>query len=100
MGMLEGQIQFVIGVDTHTAAVCDPTGAVLVHATVTTSTAGHRQLLGWAQRHASGARMWAGGAGPRAPGPAARPWRARGAAGAAGHPPLYSGRPHQGHQPA
>ena len=33
MGMLEGQVQFVIGVDTHrdshTAAVCDPTGAVL-----------------------------------------------------------------------
>jgi transposase len=63
MGMLEGQIQFVIGVDTHrdthTAAVCDPTEAVLVHATVATSTAGHRQLLGWPQRHASGARVWA-----------------------------------------
>jgi transposase len=63
MGMLEGQIQFVIGVDTHrdthTAAVCDPAGAVLVHATVATSTAGHRQLLGWAQRHAWGARVWA-----------------------------------------
>jgi transposase len=63
MGMLEGQVQFVIGVDTHrdthTAAVWDPTGAVLVHATVATGTAGHRQLLGWAQRHASGRRMWA-----------------------------------------
>jgi transposase len=58
MGMLEGQVQFVIGVDTHrdthTAAVCDPTGAVLTHATVATTTAGHRQLLGWAQQQASG----------------------------------------------
>ena len=128
MGMLEGQVEFVIGVDTHrdthTAAVCDPTGAVLVHATVATTTAGHRQLLGLAQRQASGRRVWAvegtgsfgagltsllvdhgerggrggsaqaasptqrrqercagrdpgrpGGAGPRASGPAARPWR-------------------------
>lgn len=63
MGMLEGQVQFVIGVDTHrdthTAAVCDPAGAALTHATVATSTAGHRQLLGWAKRQASGARVWA-----------------------------------------
>ena len=38
--MREGQVQFVIGVDTHrdthTAAVCDPTGAVLTPATVAT----------------------------------------------------------------
>ena len=58
MGMLEGQVQFVIGVDTHrdthTAAVCDPTGAVRVHATVPTTSVGHRQLLGLAQRQASG----------------------------------------------
>ena len=44
MGMLEGQVEFVIGVDTHrdthTAAVCDPTGALLVHATVATTTVG------------------------------------------------------------
>jgi hypothetical protein len=63
MGMLEGQVQFVIGVDTHrdthTAAVCDPTGAVLVHATVPTTIPGHRQLLGWAQRQASGPRVGA-----------------------------------------
>ena len=63
MGMLEGQVQFVIGVDTHrdshTAAVCDPTGAVVVDATVASTTAGHRQLLGWAQRQASGSRVWA-----------------------------------------
>jgi transposase len=63
MGMLEGQVQFVIGVDTHrdthTAAVCDPAGAVLVDATVATTTAGHRQLLGWVQRQASGSRVWA-----------------------------------------
>ena len=58
MGMLEGQVEFVIGVDTHrdshTAAVCDPTGAVVVDATVASTTAGHRQLLGLAQRQASG----------------------------------------------
>jgi transposase len=63
MGMLEGQVQFVIGVDTHrdthTAAVCDPTGAVLTHATVATTTPGHRQLLGWAQRQAPGPKVWA-----------------------------------------
>ena len=63
MGMLEGQVQFVIGVDTHrdthTAAVTDSTGAVLVHATVATTSAGHRQLLGVAQQHASGPRVWA-----------------------------------------
>jgi len=63
MGMLEGQVEFVIGVDTHrdthTAAVCDPAGALLVHATVPTTTVGHRQLLGLAQRHASGRRVWA-----------------------------------------
>jgi transposase len=63
MGMLEGQVQFVIGVDTHrdthTAAVCDPTGAVLAHLTMATTSAGHRQLLGWVQRQAPGSRVWA-----------------------------------------
>lgn len=63
MGMQEGQVEFVIGVDTHrdthTAAVCDPAGALLVQITVATTTVGHRQLLGLAQRHASGRRMWA-----------------------------------------
>jgi transposase len=64
MGMLEGQVQFVIGVDTHrdtdTAAVCDPTGAVLTHATVATTTAGHRQLLSWlsGRRRAPGCGRW------------------------------------------
>jgi transposase len=63
MGMLEGQVEFVIGVDTHrdthTAAVCDPTGAVLVHTTVASTTAGLRQLLRLAQRQAPGRRVWA-----------------------------------------
>jgi transposase len=45
--------------DTHTAAVCDPTGAVLTHATVATTTAGHRRLLSWALRQAPGRRVWA-----------------------------------------
>jgi transposase len=63
MGMLEGQVEFVIGVDTHrdshTAVVCDLTGAVMVDATVASTTAGHRQLLGVAQRQAPGRRVWA-----------------------------------------
>jgi transposase len=63
MGMLGGQVEFVIGVDTHrdshTAAVCDPTGAVLLHATVATTTTGHRQLLRLARRQAPGRRVWA-----------------------------------------
>ena len=32
---------------------------VITHATVATTTAGHRQLLSWAQRQASGPRVWA-----------------------------------------
>jgi hypothetical protein len=44
--------------DPHTAAVGDPAGVVLVQVTVATTTIGHRQLLGWAQRHASG--PWVG----------------------------------------
>jgi transposase len=63
MGMLEGQAEFVIGVDTHrdthTGAVCDPAGAVLAHATVPTTTGGHRELLVLADRLASGRRVWA-----------------------------------------
>ena len=63
MGMLEGQVQFVIGVDTHrdthTAAVCGPTGAVLAQLTVASTTVGQRQLLGLAQRQAPGRRVWA-----------------------------------------
>src|SRR4029453_9521283 len=63
MGMLEGQVQSAIGVDPHRdphpAAVCAPTGAVLAHLTMATTSAGHRQLLGWVQRQAPGSRVWA-----------------------------------------
>ena len=64
MGMLEGQVQFVIGVDTHrdthTAAITDAAGAVLMDATVATTTAGHRQLLGWPSgtRRDTGCGRW------------------------------------------
>ena len=42
--MLEGQVQFVIGVDTHcdthTAVLCGPIGAVLAQPMVPTTTVG------------------------------------------------------------
>ena len=66
MGMLEGQVQFVIGVDTHrdthTAAVCDPTGAVLVQATVATPAPGTGSCWAWrnSTRRAPGCGRWRG----------------------------------------
>ena len=63
MPLLAEVVDAVIGVDTHrdthTAAVCDPTGAVLAQATVATTSAGHRQLLGWVQRQRVGLQGWA-----------------------------------------
>ena len=53
MGMLEGQVQFVIG-STPTA-----TATELLHLTVASTTVGHRPLLGWVQRQAPGSRVWA-----------------------------------------
>jgi hypothetical protein len=64
MGMLEGQIQFVIGVDTHrdthTAAVCDPTGAMLVHATCRPPAPGTGSCWAWpsARRRVPGCGRW------------------------------------------
>jgi transposase len=63
MGMLEGQVDFVIGVDSHknsfTAAVVVPTGGAVVNLTVPTDAFGARRLLTFADEHAAGRRVWA-----------------------------------------
>jgi hypothetical protein len=63
MGMLTGQVDYVIGVDTHrdthAAAVTDPTGGVLAEVVASADDAGYAQLLAAADRHAPGRRVWA-----------------------------------------
>ncbi len=63
MGMLEGRVEAVIGVDSHknslTAAVVTPTGGVQAHMTVATDAFGARKLLAFADEHAYGRRVWA-----------------------------------------
>lgn len=62
--MLSGQVDFVIGVDTHrdtiTAAILDVrTGVVLEQRTTGTERMNYRHALAWALRHAEGRRAWA-----------------------------------------
>lgn len=56
-------IEFVVGVDTHkasyTAAVVSRAGAELETLTVASDAFGHRKLLAFATRRASGRRLWA-----------------------------------------
>jgi transposase len=63
MPMLEGQVDAVIGVDTHrdthAAALLDPNGGVRATLEVPSERAGHARLLQLAQVHASGRRVWA-----------------------------------------
>jgi transposase len=63
MGMLADRVEYVIGVDTHrdshTVAVCDPTGAVIWETTVAADTCGYKRLLHFAHERASGRRVWA-----------------------------------------
>jgi transposase len=63
MPMLEGQVDAVIGVDTHrdrhAAALLDPNGGVRATLEVPSDRAGHARLLQLAQVHASGRRVWA-----------------------------------------
>jgi transposase len=63
MGMLEGQVDFVIGVDSHknslTAAVVTPAGGVQAHITVPTDAFGAGKLLAFAAERAQGRRVWA-----------------------------------------
>jgi transposase len=63
MGVLEGLVDYVIGVDTHrdshTAAAVDAGGGVCEVLTVASDAFGGRRLLAFADRHASGRRLWA-----------------------------------------
>lgn len=57
------QVDFVLGVDTHkashTAAVVNPQGAELTTKTLPADAFGYRRLLAFAQKHATGRRVWA-----------------------------------------
>jgi transposase len=63
MPMLEGQVDAVIGVDTHrdrhAAALLDPNGGVRATLQVPSDRAGHAQLLQLADEQAPGRRIWA-----------------------------------------
>jgi transposase len=63
MGMLADEVDHVIGVDTHrdslTAAVTDPTGAVLAEITLAADAFGYRRMLAFARQNAPGKRVWA-----------------------------------------
>jgi hypothetical protein len=71
MPMLEGQVDAVIGVDTHrdrhAAALLDPNGGVRATLEVPSDQAGHTRLLRLADEQAPGRRVWR--------------WRGRGAMG-------------------
>ena len=63
MSMLTGNVDAVIGVDTHrdthTVAVVDPTGGVLATTELATDAFGYRRMLAFAVEHAPGRRVWA-----------------------------------------
>jgi hypothetical protein len=64
MSMLAGQVDFVIGVDTHrdtnTAAAIDAvTSGVIAHTECTTDALGYQRLLAFADKHTPGRRLWA-----------------------------------------
>ena len=63
MPMLEGQVDAVIGVDTHrdrhAAALLDPNGGVRGILQVSSDRAGHSRLLRLADTQAPGRRVWA-----------------------------------------
>ena len=62
MPMLEGQVDAVIGVDTHrdrhAAALLDPNGGVRATLEVPSDRVGHAQLLRLADTQAPGRRVW------------------------------------------
>jgi transposase len=63
MAMLAEHVDGVIGVDTHrdtlTAAAVSNLGGVLAQTTTSADAAGYQQLLGFAQAHLPGRRLWA-----------------------------------------
>jgi transposase len=82
--MLEGNIDHVIGVDTHrdahAAAILDRNGGLLAQLELPSSQAGYQELLGVVAQRAPGRRCWAlEGPAATAPGwPASWPTRASG----------------------
>src|SRR4051794_41826691 len=99
MSMLAGQVDVVIGVDTHrdtnTAALVDATTTgVLAHTACSTDALGYKRLLAFADKHGRGRRVWAiEGSGSYGAGPTPFPLE-RGAWGVENDPP---GRPAPGH---
>lgn len=63
MSMLADRVDHVIGVETHrdshSAAVCTPTGAVTAEVTLAVGAFGYRRLLRFAREHAPGRRVFA-----------------------------------------
>ena len=62
--MLSGQVDFVIGVDTHrdanVAAIVEAaTGGVVDHLHCSTDAMGYKRALAFADLHAPGRRVWA-----------------------------------------
>src|SRR4029450_10134185 len=63
MGMLADRVDHVLGVDTHrdshSLAVCNPSGGVTAETTVAADAFGYKRLLHFAREHAQGDRVWA-----------------------------------------
>ena len=63
MPMLEGKVDYVIGVDTHrdshAAAILDPNGGLVADLEVLSDQAGSEVLLGFVAQRAPGRRCWA-----------------------------------------
>jgi hypothetical protein len=64
MSMLAGQVDVVIGVDTHrdtnTAALVDATtSGVIAHTACSTDALGYKRLLAFTDKHGHGRRVWA-----------------------------------------
>jgi transposase len=62
--MLADELDYVVGVDTHRdlhvlAVVAATTGAVIAQRSVRTNASGYAEAIGFADRHAPGARLWA-----------------------------------------
>jgi transposase len=63
MGMLADRVDHIIGVDTHrdshSVAVCNPSGGVTADTTVAADAFGYKRLLRFAREQAQGRRVWA-----------------------------------------
>jgi transposase len=62
--MLADELDYVVGVDTHRdqhvlAVVVAPTGALIAQRSVPANAQGYAEAIGFAERHAPGARVWA-----------------------------------------